>query len=76
MRQARSAPPADLIAYAPAVFAPTSYARLRLIRQMHACGLLSGRQAVIAAPDPRDDAEHDAGAARRELTDGSPRASC
>lgn len=52
------------VEFAAAPFATTSYARLRLIRQLHAGGLLSG--ARDAAP----------GAARRALPDGPPRASC
>ena len=40
--------PALVVVGAAAPFAPTSYARARLLRQMHACGLVAGER----EPDP------------------------
>ena len=47
-RPAAARQPALVIVGAAAPFAPTSYARARLLRQLHACGLVAGER----EPDP------------------------
>lgn len=62
---------ATVIVGAAAPFAPTSYSRARLIRQMHASGLLTDEHLVRAQqvlelePDPRHHPHNDANGAPR-----------
>ena len=48
VRPAAAPKPALVVVGAAAPFAPTSYARARLLRQLHACGLVAGER----EPDP------------------------